>query len=158
MAIKRQDKNGNYRIVDPVTGEFLDEPLTHNVGQIPHQTSYTIQGKVIDQDEVGAEIIETNGETVLSDDDAQIKQYIKEAISIDNLVETFNENSHLTLLKLLALQDNKHPLKKGGVGIAYRTDTLLPLEMNACLPGCVWNATPRSLSPLERNIGFWTQA
>ena len=24
--------------------------------------------------------------------------------------------------------------------------------------GCVWNATPRSLSPLERNIGFWTQA
>ena len=35
---------------------------------------------------------------------------------------------------------------------------LLPLEMNACLPGCVWNATPRSLSPLERNIGFWTQA
>ena len=22
----------------------------------------------------------------------------------------------------------------------------------------VWNATPRSLSPLERNIGFWTQA
>ena len=32
------------------------------------------------------------------------------------------------------------------------------LEMNACLPGCVWNATPRSLSPLERNIGFWTQA
>ena len=26
--------------------------------------------------------------------------------------------------------------------------------MNACLPGCVWNATPRSLSPLERNIGY----
>ena len=25
-------------------------------------------------------------------------------------------------------------------------------------PGCVWNATPKSLSPLERNIGFWTQA
>src|SRR5574337_1672309 len=28
--------------------------------------------------------------------------------------------------------------------------SLLPLERNACLPGCVWNATPRSLSPLER--------
>ena len=28
---------------------------------------------------------------------------------------------------------------------------MLPLEMIACLPGCVWNATPRSLSPLERN-------
>src|SRR5574337_489913 len=26
--------------------------------------------------------------------------------------------------------------------------SLLPLEMNACLPGCVWNATPRSRSPL----------
>ena len=31
-------------------------------------------------------------------------------------------------------------------------------EPASCLPGCVWNATPRSLSPLERNIGFWTQA
>ena len=28
---------------------------------------------------------------------------------------------------------------------------MLPVERNACLPGCVWNATPRSLSPLERN-------
>lgn len=125
MAIKRQDKNGNYRVVDPITGDFIDEPLTHNVGQIPHQTSYTSQGKIIDQDEIGTEIVDINGEFVLSDDDAQIKQYIKEAISIDNLVETFNENSHLTLLKLLALQDNKHPLKKGGVGIAYRTDALI---------------------------------
>ena len=26
------------------------------------------------------------------------------------------------------------------------------------IPGCVWNAAPRSLSPLERNVGFWTQA
>ena len=39
---------------------------------------------------------------------------------------------------------------------SYRRDSraergsLLPLEMNAYLPGCVWNATPRSLSPLER--------
>ena len=33
-----------------------------------------------------------------------------------------------------------------------------PGSQDACLPGCVWNATPRSLSPLERNIGFWTQA
>ena len=39
-----------------------------------------------------------------------------------------------------------------------RSYSVLPLEMNACLPGCVWNATPRSLSPLERNIGFWIQA
>ena len=45
----------------------------------------------------------------------------------------------------------------GGDSRAER-GSLLPLEMNACLPGCVWNATPRSLSPLERNIGFWTQA
>ena len=34
---------------------------------------------------------------------------------------------------------------------------MLPFEMNACLPGCVWNATPRSLSPLERNIPFLVQ-
>ena len=33
-----------------------------------------------------------------------------------------------------------------------------PLDMNACLPGCVWNATPRSRSPLESNMGFSTQA
>ena len=56
-------------------------------------------------------------------------------------------------------------IKKAGGDISeIRLDSraerasLLPLEMNAFLPGCVWNATPRSLSPLERNIGFWTQA
>ena len=42
---------------------------------------------------------------VLAKGEENIRQYIKEAISIDNLVETFNDNSHLTLLKLLALQD-----------------------------------------------------
>ena len=44
------------------------------------------------------------------------------------------------------------------IGIHLEWGSLLPLEMNACLPGGVWNATPRSRSPLERNIGFWTQA
>ena len=62
---------------------------------------------------------------VVTEDEVQIETFIKDAISIDNLVETFNENSHKTLLKLLALQDNKHPLKKGGVSIAYRTDALI---------------------------------
>ena len=42
--------------------------------------------------------------------------------------------------------------------IAFAAVFATLLERNACLPGCVWNATPRSLSPLERNIGFWTQA
>ena len=64
-------------------------------------------------------------EWIVSEDEAQLKEYIKKAISIDSLVETFNDNAHATLLKLLALQDNKHPLKKGGVGIAYRTDALI---------------------------------
>ena len=36
--------------------------------------------------------------------------------------------------------------------------TVAHQALDACLPGCVWNATPRSLSPLERNTGFWTQA
>ena len=47
------------------------------------------------------------------------------------------------------------PLEKQIIDITPRRDSraergfLLPLEMNACLPGCVWNANPRSLSPLE---------
>ena len=37
--------------------------------------------------------------------------------------------------------------------------TLLEIEAPfVAIPWCVWNATPRSLSPLERNNGFWTQA
>src|SRR5574340_1248845 len=44
------------------------------------------------------------------------------------------------------------------LGFAYEERPRLSLEMNACLPGSVWNATPRSLSPLERNTGFWTPA
>ena len=53
------------------------------------------------------------------------------------------------------VQDGEHMYTCGGfISIFGKTNTI----MNACLPVCVWNATPRSLSPLERNIGFWTQA
>lgn len=67
----------------------------------------------------------TNNLEIVTEDEVQIEGYIKDAISIDNFVKTFNENSHETLLKLLAIQDNKHPLKKGGISIAYRTDALI---------------------------------
>lgn len=102
-----------------------NEPLTDTLGQIEHQTVHTTEGQIVDLDEVQADVVDTNGLAVISDDEQQLKEYVKNAISVDSLVETFNDNAHETLLKLLALQDNKHPLKKGGVGIAYRTDALI---------------------------------
>src|SRR5574337_32318 len=36
------------------------------------------------------------------------------------------------------------------------TTEIYTLSLHDALP--IWNATPRSLSPLERNTGFWTQA
>lgn len=100
-------------------------PLGDSLGQIDHQTIYTSQGNIIDNDEIISDVVDSNGLAVLSDDEEQIRKYIKEAISIDNLVETFNDNAHEALLKLCSLQDNKHPLKKGGMGISYRTDVLI---------------------------------
>ena len=100
-------------------------PLGDSLGQIDHQTSYTSQGNIIDNDEIISDVVDSNGLAVLTDDEEQIRKYIKEAISIDNLVETFNDNAHEALLKLCSLQDNKHPLKKGGMGISYRTDVLI---------------------------------
>ncbi len=102
-----------------------NRPLTDSLGQIEHQTVQTIAGNIVDHDEFLPEVVDPTGITVVSEDETQLKGYIKNAITIDNLVETFNDNAHETLLKLLALQDNKHPLKKGGVGIAYRTDALI---------------------------------
>lgn len=128
MAIRRRDENGEYREIDPSTGKFIDGefPLASNLGQIEHQMVGTSHGRVIDTDDSDIEVIDSEtGLAVISEDEAKIKQFIKDAISIDNLVATFNDNSHETLLKLLALQDNKHPLKKGGIGIAYRTDALI---------------------------------
>ena len=125
MGYKVRDENGVYREVDPRTKEFIDEPLTNNIGQVEHQYVQTVMGNTTDPDEIKSNIVDENGMAVLDEDETQIKQFIKEAISIDNLVATFNDNSHETLLKLLALQDNKHPLKKGGIGIAYRTDALI---------------------------------
>ena len=61
-------------------------------------------------------------------------------------------------LELDVEQQTGSKLGKEYVKAVAERGSLLPLEMEACLPGCVWNATPRSLSPLERNIGFWTQA
>ena len=126
MSLKRQDSEGNYRVVDPRTGEFIDEyPLGNPLGQAEHQNTFTNRFNVVDHDDDKGDIVEENGLIVPSEDEAKIKAFIKNAISIDNFIETFNDNSHETLLKLLALQDNKHPLKKGGVGIAYRTDALI---------------------------------
>ena len=102
-----------------------NQPLTDTLGQFEHQTVHTVSGGVVDLDEIQSDVVDSNGLAVISEDEAQLKEYIKKAISIDSLVETFNDNAHMTLLKLLALQDNKHPLKKGGVGIAYRTDALI---------------------------------
>ncbi len=128
MAYKKIDENGIYRDVDPKTGQFIDDeyPLASSLGQVEHQFVATSYGRTIDRDEVVGDVID--GETgliIANEDEEKIKEFVKEAISVDNLVETFNDNSHETLLKLLALQDNKHPLKKGGIGIAYRTDALI---------------------------------
>ena len=126
MAIKRQDEYGNYRDYDPTTGKFLDDyPLASSLGQYEHQTVTTSKGNIADPDEIHSHVITEEGLAVIEEDEAKITQFIKEAISLENLVETFKDNSHETLLKLLALQDNKHPLKKGGIGIAYRTDALI---------------------------------
>ncbi len=126
MAVRKMDDSGRYREFDPTTGRFIDDyPLTNNVGQVEHQLVQTSMGNINDPDEVKTDVIDENGLSVLGEDETKIKQFIKDAISVDNLVATFNDNSHETLLKLLALQDNKHPLKKGGIGIAYRTDALI---------------------------------
>ncbi len=125
MAYKRLDSQGNYREVDPKTGEFIEYPLGTHVGQTEHQNSFTNRMNIVDVDEIRPEVVTEGGVAVLAEDEEKITAFIKNAISIDNFIETFNDNSHETLLKLLALQDNKHPLKKGGVGIAYRTDALI---------------------------------
>lgn len=100
-------------------------PLIDSLGQIEHQTTITSEGEIMDQDEVKSDIIDQTGVAVISEDEEQLRQYIKNAISVESFMETFKDNAHITLLKLLALQDNKNPLKKGGAGIAYRTDVLI---------------------------------
>ncbi len=100
-------------------------PLIDSLGQIENQMTFTAEGDVIDQNETRPEVIDSNGLTVISEDEEKLKEYIKEAISVSSFVETFKHDAHDTLIKLLALQDNKNPLKKGGAGIAYRTDVLL---------------------------------
>lgn len=102
-----------------------NKPLTDNLGQIEHQTVHTTGGEIVDLDETQADIVDSHGLAIVPEDEAILKGYIKKAISVESLVETFNDDAHNTLLKLLALQDNKHPLKKGGVGVAYRTDALI---------------------------------
>ncbi len=100
-------------------------PLSDSVGQLPHQFTYTQNGNTVDHDDYKVSVVDSDGTVVLSEDEEQLKKFIKESISVDNLISTFKESAHITLLKLLALQDNQHPLKKGGPGIAYRTDVLI---------------------------------
>ncbi len=102
-----------------------NHPLTDTIGQLPHQTVHTKYGDVVDQDELVSDIVDSDGMPVISEDELALKNYVKEAISVDNFIETFTTNAHETLIKLLALQDNAHPLKKGGINIAYRTNALI---------------------------------
>lgn len=128
MSIKRQDATGRYRDFDPNTQQFLDEdeyPLGSGLGQSDHQLTHTNKGNIYDRDYVRPDVVDETGLAVVNEDEEKVKEFIKNAISVDSLVATFNDNSHETLLKLLALQDNKAPLKKGGIGIAYRTDALI---------------------------------
>ena len=132
MSIRRTDENGIYREVDTATGRFVDSVYAEEAvmnssraNQIEHQTVATTYGRVVDPDEFVPEVVDENGIAVVSQDIEELECYIKESISVDQLMETFHVNSHTTLLKLLALQDNKHPLKKGGISIAYRTDALI---------------------------------
>ena len=81
----------------------------------------------------------------------KIDSMMEELTNMQNQIKEMQEDSLINNAKK-ALSEAQERLKRAERG------SLLPLEMNACLPGCVWNATPRSLSPLERNIGFWTQA
>ena len=71
-----------------------NNPLTDSLGQISHQTVHTTQGQVIDLDDIGYDVVDSNGLAVISDDEIQLKEYIKNAISVDSLVETFNDNAH----------------------------------------------------------------
>ncbi len=127
MAYQKLDENGVYRNVNPKTGQFMDDeyPIASSLGQVEHQTVATNMGNIIDHDEETISIVDENGLMVLPEDEAKLKEFIKESISVDNFVATFNDNAREALLKLLALQDNKHPLKKGGIGIAYRTDAII---------------------------------
>jgi plasmid replication initiation protein len=156
--IKRQDENGNYRLYDPNTNRFLDDaPLQPTtIGQVEHQTTITERLNVVDVDEFKSAVVDEYGLAVQPDDELKLKQFIKEAISVENLIETFNENSHETLLKLLALQDNKHPLKKGGIGIAYRTDALImhcKMEFSA-EENVVFDAILGTMSSLPQNASY----
>ena len=58
--------------------------------------------------------------------------------------------------------EGRGPLEAASIGYEMADDDFAIrcniITLEDCLPGCVWNATPRSLSPLERNTGFWTQA
>ncbi|MBP5422463.1 MAG: replication initiation protein [Paludibacteraceae bacterium] len=101
-----------------------NNPLTDNMGQILHQTVHTEQGQVVDLDEQNIDIVDSNGLPVPLEEEQRIAE-IKKSITIEQFMETFHKNAHQTLENLLALQDNLHPLKKGGKDIAYRTNILI---------------------------------
>ena len=96
--------------------------------QIEHQSAMTNHPSVIvdpDNYDKLPSVIDVDGSVVVPADEERIRQLTKEDLSPENIVTTIKENSHEALLRLLAIQDNKHPLKRGGIGIAYRTDALI---------------------------------
>ena len=61
-------------------------------------------------------------------DSEVLKLLSPKSFDIRNFHQDFQDNSQEALMRLLLMQDNEHPLKKGGEEIAYRCDILIMLN------------------------------
>ena len=57
-----------------------------------------------------------------------LKLLTPNAFDIRNFHQSFKDNTEEALMQLLAMQDNEHPLKKGGEEVAFRCDILIMLN------------------------------
>lgn len=128
----KYNQNQKGEMVEHPSGRIVpdDETSATSTGEMANQMVMTRSGNILDPDtyiEPPANIVEISEDgTIISENDEKtIRAYIKEALSVPNLIATFNSNAHDALLKLMAIQDNAHPLKRGGVNVAFRADALI---------------------------------
>ena len=104
---------------------------------------------------------DTSLQLKFSSDTVRFDTIFTEQGSATYKLKVYNPSKNKLLIDRITLNNaDNFKMSVSGISADVVSNTYLNAHDSLMIfvPGCVWNATPRSLSPLESNIGFWTQA
>lgn len=118
MAKYKKDENENLYLEG-------NHPIGGSSGeQLKGQLGFDLTGKIYENSDVVVnEVIDM--ETQIQEEERALELLKDKNFDPRNFIDEFSSNSEMALKRLLALQSNANPLKKGGAGVGFLCDILI---------------------------------